>query len=395
MTLKSRVLLVDDDERLLKGAKRILHKTVNLHTAVGGAKALEMLEAGGPYAVIISDQNMPDMKGTVLLEQVSKRWPTTVRIMLTGNNDLQTATSAVNSGQIFRFLNKPCDTKDLVKAIQDGQQQYNLLTAEKELLEQTLSGSVKVLVDVLALTNPKAFEIASEVNTLAKVFTRIETIERPWEFEIASMLWPLGDIALPIELLAKITNGIQLEASEKDLVNESPKFARDLICNIPRMENIAQTIYYAGKNFDGTGYPNDKVKGQDICQQARLLHILIDFVKTRSNLGCSNLETFKRLKEKSHLYDPQLLSEVAKMLKDQPELKTDIQAEVVTLNLMSLEEGDIIVDDIIDNQNRKLLSANNKLTKLMIQRLRNMYKLGLIPKSLVVKRKEKNQKIAS
>ena len=395
MSLKSRVLLVDDDERLLKGAKRILHKIVNLHTACGGLKALEMLEQGAPYAVIISDQNMPDMKGSILLEQVSKRWPATVRIMLTGNNDLQTAAAAVNSGQIFRFLNKPCDTKDLVKAIQDGQKHYNLLNAEKELLEQTLSGSVKVLVDVLALTNPKDSEIASEVNDLAKIFIRSETIERPWELEIASMLWPLGDIALPNELIAKLTNGSQLEASEKDLVNESPKFARELICNIPRMENIAQTIYYAGKNFDGTGYPNDKVKGQDICQHARLLHILIEFAKTRSNLGCSNLEAFKRLKEKSHHYDTNLLSQVAKMLKDQPELKTEKQTEIVTLSLMSLEEGDIIVDDIIDNQNRKLLSANNKLTKLMIQRLRNMYKLGLIPQSLIVKRKEKHQKIAS
>ncbi len=395
MDLKSQVLLVDDDERLLKGAKRILHKIVNLHTANGGAKALEMLEEGDPYAVIISDQNMPDMKGSVLLEQVSKRWPTTVRIMLTGNNDLQTATSAVNSGQIFRFLNKPCDTKDLVQAIQDGQRHYKLLNAEKELLEQTLSGSVKVLVDVLALTNPKASEIAAEVNTLAKVFTRNETIERPWELEIASMLWPLGDIALPIELLAKVTNGAQLEASEKELVSESPKFARELICNIPRMENIAQTIYYAGKNFDGTGYPNDKVKGEEICKHARLLHILIDFVKIRSNLRCSNLGAFKRLKEQPHHYDPQLLSTVAKVLKDQAELKTDNQSEHITLNLMSLEEGDIIVEDIIDNQNRKLLSANNKLTKLMIQRLRNMYKLRLIPKSLVVKREEKNHKITS
>lgn len=70
--------------------------------------------------------------------------------MLTGNSDQQTAIDAVNEGNIFRFLTKPCPPEMLAGALHAGIRQYQLVTAEKELLEKTLRGSIKVLTDVLS-----------------------------------------------------------------------------------------------------------------------------------------------------------------------------------------------------------------------------------------------------
>lgn len=383
MSTKPRVLLVDDDERLLTAAKRILHKHVALDVAVGGKAALAMLNDNDSYAVLVSDQNMPDMKGADLLEEVSTRWPTTTRIMLTGNNDLQTAVSAVNSGHIFRFLNKPCQPEELLQAIQDGERQHRLLTNEKALLEGTLSGSVKVLVDVLALSNPEAFQRASQVRKFARVLNKHMEIPRFWEFEVASMLWPLGLVSLPATLASKAQKGDALTKQEQAMFDQSPQAARDLIKNVPRMENVAKMVYFSKKGFDGTGFPYEDVKGENIPKPARLLKILIDLVHTKSIHKTTAERTFEILNESAHLYDLALLAEVQQVFEKRT---SDKPEEIVETSPDELKEGDVIAVDIMDDNDQLLLSTGNELTGLMIRRLRNMRALDLLSKNIMIKR---------
>ena len=88
---------------------------------------------------------MPGMDGIKLLARVKNLYPDTVRIMLTGNADQETAIEAVNCGQIFRFLTKPIPPEALTNSLDLAIREYRLITAEKELLSQTLKGSVNVL----------------------------------------------------------------------------------------------------------------------------------------------------------------------------------------------------------------------------------------------------------
>ncbi len=138
-----KILLVDDDANLLAATRRRLRKKFELETARSGADGLHALNTNGPFAVVISDMRMPEMDGLEFLKQVKTSAPDTVRMVLTGIADPNTAVEAVNEGNIFRILNKPCSSESLSRAIETGLQQYHLIRAERDLLERTLAGSVK------------------------------------------------------------------------------------------------------------------------------------------------------------------------------------------------------------------------------------------------------------
>ena len=141
--MQERILLVDDDRNILDGYRRSLHGEFQVETAESGQEAVKLLESSGPYAVVISDMRMPGMDGIELLKRVKTASPDTVRIMLTGNADMQTAIEAINEGSIFRFLIKPCNKETMARTITAALVQYRLITAEKQLLEQTLSGCLQ------------------------------------------------------------------------------------------------------------------------------------------------------------------------------------------------------------------------------------------------------------
>ena len=157
-TMTARILLVDDEVNVLQSYQRTLRREFSrLELATGGAQALEMMAKGDPFAVIVSDMRMPSMDGVVFLAKAREAAPRTVRMMLTGNSDLDTAIRAVREGHIFRFLTKPCSSEMLAEALRAGVEQYRLVMAEVELLEKTLSGSVRLLTDLLSLLDPESF----------------------------------------------------------------------------------------------------------------------------------------------------------------------------------------------------------------------------------------------
>ena len=141
--MHEKILFVDDDPAVLEGYRRALHKEFQTDTAVGGREALWAIANDGPYAVVVSDMRMPSMDGVQFLSRIGRISPNTVRVMLTGYADLESAIGAINEGRIFRFLTKPCEADVLKKTLTTCLVQYRLVTAEKELLEQTLTATIK------------------------------------------------------------------------------------------------------------------------------------------------------------------------------------------------------------------------------------------------------------
>lgn len=167
----ANILLVDDEISVLDGYRRGLRKQFRLDTARSGQEALELLAKNPPYAVIISDMRMPKMSGLELLSRVRELFPDVVRIMLTGNSEQQTVVDAVNQGEVYRFLSKPCDSETLAAAIRDGVERYNQAKSNRVLLQRNAS-KVKGLTQRLShqalhdpltgLDNRKSFEIRLE-----------------------------------------------------------------------------------------------------------------------------------------------------------------------------------------------------------------------------------------
>src|SRR6201999_3375578 len=104
-SMAEKILLVDDDSNILDGYRRSLGREFDLDTALSGQSALVLAAEKGPFAVVVSDMRMPGMDGVELLTAFRSKWPDTVRVMLTGNADRDTAVHAINEGSIFRFLN--------------------------------------------------------------------------------------------------------------------------------------------------------------------------------------------------------------------------------------------------------------------------------------------------
>lgn len=122
-------------------------------------------------------------------------------MMLTAYAEVKIAMDAVNEDNVFRFLTKPCNTELLIKTIQAGIHQYRLITAEKELLEKTLKGSINILVDILSLANPRIFNRANKLIQMAKNIATKLRLDKIWEVEIATLLSQIGCIAIPSSIL--------------------------------------------------------------------------------------------------------------------------------------------------------------------------------------------------
>ncbi len=362
--MSARILCVDDDANILDAYKRGLRKQFQIETALGGEQALGMLDPQSPYAVIVSDMRMPGMDGVQLLATMKKRAPESVRIMLTGNSDQQTAMEAVNEGSIFRFLTKPCPPDKLAKALTAGIEQYRLVTAEKELLGKTLRGSIKVLNDVLSLTNPTAFGYASRSRRLVGQLCKELNVERAWEVEVAAMLSQLGCVTIPPDTLEKIYHCRTLTPAESEIFESHPAAGRDLVVNIPRLEGVAQIIAYQQKRFDGTGPPVDSVAGTEIPLGARVLKVALDYNALKWT-GLTEINVTVELRQRSGWYDPDILKALETVIGFEETF------EIQEVKLKDLTASMTLAEDVTTEDGVILVGKGQDVTSSVCQRLKN------------------------
>ncbi len=240
--MTERVLLVDDEPLVLEGLKRQLRKKVDVETAASGREGLAIIERSEPFAVVVSDMRMPEMNGSQFLEQVRQRSPDSVRMILSGQAEIESTIAAVNLGQIFRFLTKPCPTDALFAALDSGIEQYRLVIAKRELLEKTLRGTVQVLTEILELTNPVAQHRAKRVERYAEELCQAIGQPVSWELRLAAMLSQIGCVTLPESVLARHYAGQAVAEEAQSVYRSHPRLAGKLLASIPRLEGVAAIV---------------------------------------------------------------------------------------------------------------------------------------------------------
>jgi DNA-binding NtrC family response regulator len=187
--MNRRILCVDDEPQVLSALRRGLSEDYEVQTANGGAPAIELLGSNVTFAVIMSDMRMPGMDGAKLLSWARAHCPDSTRILLTGYADVDSAISAVNDGNIFRFLVKPCPEETLRQALEAGVEQYRLITAERELLEQTLGGALGALMDVIGLVAPELHVRSSRLEQLVQRVVTRRGLSPAWVYQTAARLF--------------------------------------------------------------------------------------------------------------------------------------------------------------------------------------------------------------
>lgn len=375
--MAEKVLCVDDDASILDAYRRLLRKQFHIETALGGPEGLEAIAHHGPYAVVVADMRMPGMDGIEFLAKVRQSTPDSVRMMLTGNADVHTAIKAINEGRIFRFLTKPCPPEVLAKALGAGIEQYRLITAEKELLEQTLMGSIKVLTDLLAVVNPTAFGRASRVRRLVRHLCEALNVEQVWPVEIAAMLSQVGCVTVPEEVLRKVYRGLSLSLEESRMFQAHPRVGANFIASIPRLEPVAAIMAYQEKHFDGSGVPDDEVRGDAIPLGARILKLTLDF-DTQVASGITNAVTLSEIRKREGWYDPAVVEALKRVL------TAEFKYEYRSIQVEALAPGMVLADDVQTATGDLLVTRGQEVTPALQLRLQNLHTEVGIPQPIHV-----------
>ena len=264
-----RILCVDDETRVLQALERTLFEHFEVTTESNPLQALAILEAGPPFAVVLSDMRMPELDGAGFLARAREITPLTSRLLLTGQADVHSAVAAVNDGQIMRFLWKPCPADALISALELGVEQYRLVTAERELLERTVTGCVRLLSDVLSLVAPALFSRTQRIKELVAHMAKKLELEDVWRFEVAALFSMIGCVGLPEATLERALAKRPLDPGEQKAFDEHPLMGHKLLSDIPRFEEIAAMI----KLQSGGPHPppsNDVERGGAMLRVAQL-----------------------------------------------------------------------------------------------------------------------------
>jgi response regulator RpfG family c-di-GMP phosphodiesterase len=383
--MKKSILLVDDDANVLEGYKRQLRNDFEVTTFLSALDALQYIQNYNDFAVVISDYRMPGMDGVAFLEKVKELSPDSVRVMLSGQADLQAVIDVINKGNIFRFLTKPCEPDDLKKAINDCIRQYELITAEKELLGKTLAGSIKVLTDLLALAKPIAFERSRRLKAIVKIIIHNITIQKAWQLDIATMLSQIGCVTIPDDILKKAFRGLQLGDDEMVIYKNHPIIAADMLKKIPRLEEISEIIKYQDKYYDGSGFPEDAVAGEEIPEGARILKIAIDFDILINSVN-NDEYAIKEMQKRRGWYDEKILLHFVENVAKSKEIKKKYEMTTVAVN--ELKEGMYLAEDVVSKNGVIIGTSKQKITTSLLVTIKNYYNKKLLQpfvKVLVVK----------
>lgn len=371
MTPSLKVLCVDDEPSILDAFKRQLRGKFELDIAVGGKTGLQLVAERGPYAVVVSDMRMPMMDGIEFLKAVQKISPDSVRIMLTGNDDKKNAARAVNEGHIYRFLTKPCSLEDLTKALSDAATQYLLLAAEKDLLQNTLSGSVKLLTDILSLLDPASFGETMKLRAPIRNIVKELGIANAWDIELGAMLSNIGFITVPSFVTSRFRKGRLLQADERSLIEKVPSIGYSLINNIPRLGGVAKIVLYQHKHFDGSGHPSDNVKGENIPIGSRILKILKDLSQYES-AGTPKIPALEKIQGKCGWYDGNILKIIVKVLGSiDTSPSSNAETKIYEVTSHQLLIGQTLLSDVETIDGVLLIPGGAMITETLFERLTN------------------------
>jgi len=390
-----KILYIDDEPSLLQAFRSLLRKEdYEISILDSSSKIDEVLKAEGPFAVILSDQRMPDMQGVEVLERVTKIHPETVRILVTGYSDYNDTLRAINVGGISRYIAKPWNDGEIKAIIHDAVKHYNLIKENQyllqelqksnleltELLEGTMIKTVRLLSDLIGYVNEEAASQTVRIRKLGQVLLSTMsglTSQDRWNIMCALDLFNLGIALIPAWIQVSISKAGLSALSRFPAAQNHHLLASTLLENIPRFNEVARIIKYQTKYFNGTGEPEkEPISGKDIPLGARLLLILLDYDRNSTDNFKGEL-LLRDMMNKPHKYDVDIIAHILEHLKPQQQEPLNVISkenrkpnEIFHCTASQLVEGLFVLEDVVTDAGLKLISANTKVSKQELDFLR-------------------------
>jgi response regulator RpfG family c-di-GMP phosphodiesterase len=363
--VRPRVVCVDDEPHVSAGLALHLRRRYDVEIATSGQAGLDLLDRLPEAAVVISDMRMPQMNGAEFLAKALAAHPNTTRILLTGYSEVDAAIQAVNQGQIFRFLVKPCPPPELLRTVDAAAEMHRLSRVERELLEKTLHGSIKMLSEVLAISNPLAFGRGARLKQLVTGLADKLGDTNRWQAEVAAMLSQLSTITLPNETAEKLYYGTPLSSDEQRMVERAPDISEQLLAHIPRLEIVRAILAARAEPYRGQPTAELSPDEKTIRRGAELLKAANDF-DTLEAQGMASAKALETLRGRADQYNPDVLNALQALCGSQR--SDDCIREV---SLAALKPGMVFVTDVKMTTGTLFVARGYEVTESFLERIRN------------------------
>ncbi|NET31990.1 MAG: response regulator [Cyanothece sp. SIO1E1] len=239
---KPRMLIVDDEPDNLELLYRTFRREYQVLRAESGTAALEKLATEGEVAVIISDQRMPEMKGTEFLSKTIPQFPNTMRIILTGFTDVRDLVEAINAGQVYKYITKPWDPHELKRVVEHAVGNYESLKQQTEELQ--LAESQTELLKIIIQATQQSFSIENCLQSIATVFGKNFSVD-------GCILQLIENDALATQAFYSATESLRQWLQPASLVTEPLTQAAIASQQVQSTDNsfnderLSQTSYYS------------------------------------------------------------------------------------------------------------------------------------------------------
>lgn len=344
------ILLVDPDKEFLGVMGQALGRDFEVHTARAAKAALEQAR-NARLAVVVVNPVLPDMSGVDLLNRLAELKPDISRLAVLDDHDGDMLVRLVNEVGVMGLLVKPVQPRQALEVVRRGQERHMVCVQERLGLQETMRGSVKVLLDLMEVLDPSALGRSRRVRKRALELGRRLKAASAWRLEMAVMLSHIGCMVLPNEITRKLDDGRDLTVDEQKLFFRHPAIAAKLLSNIKRMDSVAQAVLHQNAKFS-----------KDIPLESRILKVVLDLDR-QERKGLETAESVMILKKRGELYDPDVLAALDEIL--------DTGGGAVReVAVADLEPGMVMARDLKTGDGVVLLLKGQHLTKASAARLK-------------------------
>lgn len=400
---KHTVLFVDDEVNIIHSLQRLFRREgCDVITASSGSEGLELVKSNR-VSLVISDNMMPGMDGVEFLSKVKEVSPDTIRFMLTGYADIKAVMSAINRGEVSRYITKPWNDDELRFAVKEALERYGLVRENKELLKLTQRQNaelvdlnhnleakvlektrkirenffsfVKIFADLMELYDPVIGGHNKRVAVMAKALAAEMGLDEQEVdlVEAAALLHSVGLIGVPRSILDKDEKSLSM--NERAVLRHSPVLTQSLFSSIDTLRQVGILIRCHNERFDGGGYP-DGLREEEIPLGSRIVAVckLYDRMKhcedgdpyLSNPLYCLSKESGKAL-------DPEVVSSFIKF--SGGSRKEERKSKSV--HVKELKEGMVLAENLM-SKGRLLVSKDTVLTLELVEKILNFNKIDHI-----------------